>query len=56
MLIFNRGEAAKIDSIQQKNYAKTKEYKVMEGDFKLYKNDPQKNIILMDSILNEKFK
>jgi len=56
MLIFNRGEAAKIDSIQQKNYAKTKEYKVMEGDFKLYKNDPQKNIVLMDSILNEKFK
>ena len=56
MLIFNRGEAAKIDSIQQKNYAKTKEYKVMDGDFKLYKNDPQKNIILMDSILNEKFK
>lgn len=56
MLIFSRAEAAKIDSIQQKNYAKTKEYKVMEGDFKLYKNDPQKNIILMDSILNEKFK
>ncbi|WP_169502354.1 hypothetical protein [Pedobacter sp. SG918] len=56
MLIFNRAEAAKIDSIQQKNYARTKEYKVMQGDFKLYKNDPQKNIILMDSILNEKFK
>ncbi|MEH3115610.1 hypothetical protein [Pedobacter terrae] len=56
MLIFNRTEAAKIDSIQQKNYAKTKEYKVMQGDFKLYKNDPQKNIILMGSILNEKFK
>jgi len=56
MLIFNRAEAAKIDSIQQKNYAKTKEYKVMQGDFKLYKNDPQKNIVLMDSILNEKFK
>lgn len=56
MLIFNRAEAAQIDSIQQKNYAKTKEYKVMQGDFKLYKNDPQKNVILMDSILNEKFK
>ncbi|MFD2583880.1 hypothetical protein ACFSR6_15375 [Pedobacter vanadiisoli] len=56
MLIFNRAEAAKIDSIQQKNYAKTKEYKVMQGDFKLYKNDPQTNIILIDSILNEKFK
>ncbi|MBE5318475.1 hypothetical protein IM793_04870 [Pedobacter sp. MR2016-19] len=56
MLVFSRAEGAKIDSIQQKNYAKTKEYKVMQGDFKLYKNDPQKNIVLMDSILNEKFK
>ncbi|MBB6240144.1 hypothetical protein HDC90_004808 [Pedobacter sp. AK013] len=56
MLIFNRADAAQIDSIQQKNYARTKEYKVMQGDFKLYKNDPQKNIVLMDSILYEKFK
>jgi len=46
----------KLIAYSRKNYAKTKEYKVMEGDFKLYKNDPQKNIVLMDSILNEKFK
>jgi len=56
MLIFNKAEAKRIDEIQQRNYAKTKNYKILEGDFKLYKNDPQKNIVLMDSILNEKFK
>lgn len=56
MLVFNKAESKRIDEIQQRNYAKTKNYKILEGDFKLYKNDPQKNIVLMDSILNEKFK
>lgn len=56
MLVFNKAESKRIDEIQQQNYAKTKNYKILEGDFKLYKNDPQKNIVLMDSILNEKFK
>lgn len=56
MLIFNKNAAKDIQAIQQTNYAKTKNYKVMQGDFKLYKDDPQKNIILADSLLNEKFK
>ncbi|MBB5644001.1 hypothetical protein HDE70_000289 [Pedobacter cryoconitis] len=28
----------------------------MDGDFKLHKGDPSKNIVLNDSLLNEKFK
>lgn len=56
MLIFNKQAAKAIRQLQQANYAKTKNYKVMQGDFKLYTDDPQKNIVLMDSILNEKFK
>jgi len=56
MLIFNKDAAKAIQEIQQSNYAKTKNYKIMDGDFKLYKGDPSKNIILADSLLNEKFK
>jgi len=56
MLIFNRDAANDIQEIQQRNYAKTKNYKIMDGDFKLYKGDPSKNIVLADSLLNEKFK
>lgn len=55
MLIFNKDAAKNIQEIQQTNYAKTKNYKIMDGDFKLYKGDPSKNIILADSLLNEKF-
>lgn len=56
MLIFNKDAAKEIQKIQQTNYAKTKNYKILDGDFKLYKGDPSKNIILADSLLNEKFK
>lgn len=56
MLIFNKDAAKQINQTQQANYAKTKNYKVMHGDFTIYKFDPQKNIILADSLLNEKFK
>jgi len=56
MLIFNKDAAKQINEIQQANYAKTKGYKVMHGDFTIYKFDPKKNIILADSLLNEKFK
>lgn len=56
MLIFDKDAAKQINEIQQANYAKTKEYKAMPGDFTIYKYDPQKNVILADSLLNEKFK
>lgn len=56
MLFFNKDAAKAIQEIQQTNYAKTKNYKIMDGDFKLYKGDPSKNIVLNDSLLNEKFK
>lgn len=56
LLIFEKTAALEIKKIQEANYAKSKDYKVMPGDFKLYKNDPQTNIVLADSLLNEKFK
>lgn len=56
MLIFNKDAAKDIQAIQQTNYAKSKNYKIMDGDFKLYKGDPSKNIVLNDSLLNEKFR
>ncbi len=56
MVIFEKAAADKINLLQQQNYAKTKSYKVMEGDFKLLKHDPNTNILLADSLIAQKFK
>lgn len=56
LMIFNKQAGLEINNIQQKNYLKTKNYKVMPGDFKLYSQDPAKNLELANQLLSEKFK
>lgn len=54
-LIFNREAADEIKKIQESNYSKTQNYRVMPGDFQLYSQDPMKNLLMMNELLDKKF-
>lgn len=54
-LIFDREAADEIRKIQESNYAKTQNYRVMPGDFQLYSQDPMKNLLMMNKLLEKKF-
>jgi len=54
-LIFDREAANEIRKIQESNYAKTQNYRVMPGDFQLYSQDPMKNLGMMNELLEKKF-
>lgn len=55
-LIFNKEAADEIRQIQELNYAKTQTYLVMPGDFQLYSQDPMKNVLMMNELLEKKFR
>lgn len=54
-LIFNKEAADAIHEIQSQNYHKNKSYKVMEGDFKIYSQDPNRNLTMGNELMSEKF-
>ena len=55
LLIFEKNAAAAIHRIQKENYKKTKTYKIMPGDFQLYSQNPDKNLLMANELLSEKF-
>lgn len=55
-LIFDKKAADEINATQQANYLKTKEFKILPGDFEIYSQNPNKNLEMMNDLLEEKFK
>lgn len=55
MLVFNKAAADEIKKIQDTNYKKTGDYKVLPGDFQLYKQDLRSNILMMNEIYDKTY-
>lgn len=55
LVIFNKDAADEIKKIQDANYKKTGDYKVLPGDFQLYKHDPKSNVLMMNEIYDKTY-
>lgn len=55
LLIFNKDAADEIKKIQDNNYKKTGDYKILPGDFKIYKQDPNKNSVMLNEIFDKTY-
>lgn len=52
LLIFNKAAADEIKKIQDDNYRKTKKYEILYGDFEIYRQNPERNVVMMSDILS----
>lgn len=55
LLIFNKEAADEIKKIQDDNYKKTGDYKILPGDFKIYKHDPNSNVLMLNEIYSKTY-
>lgn len=50
MLLYNKNAADEIKQMQDEQYKKTKKYQILYGDFEIYKQNPEKNVVMMSEI------